>query len=345
MRKKKDIYFHVLGCLLFLALPVFLSPDFSFSFRFVRVPFFQRDFACYALLIVFFYLNYFIFIPRFYFRRSFVIFCLFMLLSYVVIVLLPELLINPGSPSHQHFEGHPGRFCGGPSFENHWLHEFGQHFFQFILVLIFSLMLRISSRWKQSEKERLGAELSYLKAQINPHFLFNTLNSIYSLAIEKSDDTPAAVVKLSEMMRYVTTEANQDFVSLEKELRYISSYIELQKIRFEDTIRFSFDITGDPAGKRIAPLILIPFVENAFKHGVNPEEDSEIQVSISIHEDNLHMVVFNKKVNVRLQNEERTEQGIENTRNRLQMLYPAKFLLIINNEKSGFSVNLTINLK
>jgi sensor histidine kinase YesM len=247
----------------------------------------------------------------------------------------------PGGPPNDRPPGPPN----GPPFGGFVMRELRKFIFQFLIVAVFALMLRIKDLWKQAEKEKLNAELSYLKAQINPHFLFNTLNSIYSLAIEKSDYTATAVVKLSEMMRFVTTEANNDFVSLEKELNYIGSYIDLQKIRFGNTIKLKYSVEGDGIGKKIAPLILIPFVENAFKHGVNPEENSYIQISIDIKENILHLLVFNNKVNIRIQNEERTEQGIENTKNRLQHLYPSKHLLVIDDDKSAFSVSLTIDLK
>jgi LytS/YehU family sensor histidine kinase len=258
--------------------------------------------------------------------------------------MIPEYFMSEGR-NYLYSEEFRDEMSRPKPFRNHFFHEFTQHLLQFLLVLIFSLMLRISLRWKQAEKEKLSVELSYLKAQINPHFLFNTLNSIYSLAIEKSDYAPTAIVKLSEMMRYVTTEADKNFVSLEKELRYISSYIELQKIRFGETIRFSFSQSGKIKDQKIAPLILISFVENAFKHGVNPEEDSEIDVNISVTEDTLHLIVYNKKVTVRLQEEVRTEMGIGNTRNRLQMLYPLKHELVITDAKDSYSVSLTINLK
>ena len=130
-------------------------------------------------------------------------------------------------------------------------------------------MLKINSRLKLAEKEKVNAELSYLKAQINPHFLFNTLNSIYSLAIEKSDYTATAVVKLSSMMRYVITDASHKFVPLEKEINYISNYIELQKLRIDSSIKLMYTVTGDISDKKIAPLVLISFIENAFKYGVN----------------------------------------------------------------------------
>lgn len=204
-------------------------------------------------------------------------------------------------------------------------------------------MLKISSLLKLAEKEKVNAELSYLKAQINPHFLFNTLNSIYSLAIEKSDYTATAVVKLSGMMRYVITDASHKFVPLEKEINYISDYIDLQKLRIDSTIKLTFYVSGDVADKKIAPLVLISFIENAFKYGVNAEENSEININIDITKAYLHMRVTNKKVSMK-QVQPKSGLGIENAQNRLQLLYPANHKLVIKETKTDFSILLSLHL-
>jgi hypothetical protein len=349
MNKKINLLLiHLLGCVAFLALPILFSPDLASDLRFLNIKGFQRDFIFSVFLILFFYLSYFFLIPNLYFQKKYILYfainiICFFLLFFLIVNLFPQENFFPGQPGPPH-DRQPGMHPGppGPGF---LIRELRKFIFQFLIVAVFAFMLRIKDKWKQAERERLNAELSYLKAQINPHFLFNTLNSIYSLAIEKSDYTATAVVKLSEMMRFVTTEANSDFVSLEKELNYVSSYIELQKLRFENTIRLIYTVEGNFIGKKIAPLILIPFVENAFKHGVNPEENSDIHISIEVKDHVLHLIVLNNKVNIRAQNEIRTEQGIENTKNRLQLLYPSKHLLIIENNKNAFSVSLTIDLK
>jgi sensor histidine kinase YesM len=197
---------------------------------------------------------------------------------------------------------------------------------------------------KQSEKEKLKAELSYFKAQINPHFLFNTLNTIYSLAIQKAGNTAEAVVKLSGMMRYVLSDASHDYVALEKEIGYISDYIELQKIRFGETVRIDYQPCDPDSGKSIAPLVLIPFIENAFKFGVNPGEDSFIGITISLSGDELHLKVFNNKVNGSQETETTGGLGIVNAKHRLDLLYPEKHKLIIEDKETEFTVDLYINL-
>lgn len=193
-------------------------------------------------------------------------------------------------------------------------------------------------------RDKLDAELSYLKAQINPHFLFNTLNSIYSLALQKSDDAANAVVKLSGMMRYVLTESQRESVSLEKEINYIKDYVELQKLRLGNAVRLDFNISGNAAQKQIAPLLLIPFIENAFKHGVNAEENSEIEIEINVTESAVNLFVKNNKVNVDNTTDVKTGLGVENTKNRLILLYPDKHHLTIDDNPLSFAVSLSINI-
>lgn len=215
--------------------------------------------------------------------------------------------------------------------------------FLFLAVFFFSLILKINYRWRQTEKEKLNAELSYLKAQINPHFLFNMLNTIYSLAIEKSDQTSHAVVKLSQMMRFVISDAGNELVPLSREIDYLSNYIELQKMRFGDSIPLSFTVTGKATGQLIAPLILISFVENAFKHGVNAAENTDIRIAVKIDEKQLHFTAFNNKVTVQ-DKQEAGGLGLENTRKRLQLLYPGRHTLVIRDEEHYFEVSLSLQL-
>ncbi len=348
--KTGQLLLHITGCIAFLSLPVLLSPDVSWNFRFVKLPPFQEDFVSYTLLLAFFYLNYFLFLPKLYFKEKYLYYLVCIIASYAVVLLLPDLAIPVNHqlhfppPGQDHFDAGPpmappphGLSGGTPRFE---------HLFQFFIVLVLSALIRINNRLKQSEKEKVNAELSYLKAQINPHFLFNTLNSIYSSAIdENADNTASAVVKLSGMMRYVISEAHHEYVPLEKELSYISDYIELQKIRLGETVHLIYGVTGSTAGKQIAPLILISFIENAFKHGVNPEEYSNIEIEIDIHDDTLRLSVLNNKVKTVNGNIVKNNVGMENTTNRLQLLYPSRHELVIKDDEKEFLVLLKINLQ
>jgi LytS/YehU family sensor histidine kinase len=232
------------------------------------------------------------------------------------------------------------KYLGG----HHFFFDISHNFFMLLMIIFFSLTIKIRNRWRKAEKERLNAELSYLKAQINPHFLFNTLNSIYSLAIEKSDYTPTAVVKLSGMMRYVITDAARDFVALEKEVNYIRDFVDLQKIRFGETVDVDFTVSGDKLGKKIAPLLLIAFIENAFKYGVNPEEKSEIYVSIQVFDSKITLIVRNKKVNSLANGDLSSKVGIENTMSRLNLIYANKYKLNFDDSENEYKVELTIEL-
>lgn len=241
----------------------------------------------------------------------------------------------------------PDRYHGpGPQHQvsRSLLLDVSHQVFLFLAVVFFSLILRINYRWRQTEKEKLNAELSYLKAQINPHFLFNILNTIYSFAIEKSDQTGTAVIKLSQMMRYVISDAGDHLVPLSREIDYLSNYVELQKMRFGDSVPLSFTVSGKVAGQLIAPLILISFVENAFKHGVNAAENTDIRITVNVDEKQLYFTTFNNKVTVNDMQDTAGGLGIENTRKRLQLLYPGRHTLKIRDEKDYFEVSLSLQL-
>lgn len=338
-----SIFIHIIGCLTFLSVPIFFSPDFSTSFNFVVIPPFQRDFILHVLLLLFFYLNYYLIIPKFYFKKKYVFFFLILIIAYPVINSIPELIIPHHHPHpfqnqiNEGFAPRPPRFA---------LFKFTRSFFPFTFVVFFSFLLKIYSRWKQVEQEKVTSELSYLKAQINPHFLFNSLNSIYSLTIEEQAyKSSEAIIKLSHMMRYVLVDSQQEFVSLEKEINYISGYIELQKIRFGNTITISYSPPAQLNGYKIAPLILIPFIENAFKYGVNPETHSSIIIHISTDGDYLHFDIKNEKVRLNISDIEKQGIGISNTKNRLQLLYLNKHTLNIKEDEHNYSVSLTITLR
>ena len=347
MKEKRGyIFIHILGCIAFLALPVIFSPEFKNS-ELIKEPPFQRDFLGYLILILFFYFHYYFLIPRFLFKKKYFLYFSWILISFATITILPKIIINYMETFHPEFEILPDNLDNFSFHSRHVIQQIISHyFFQFLMVITFSFLLKIYNRWKQTEKEKLVTELSYLKAQMNPHFLFNTLNSIYSLAIqEKSNHTANAIVKLSGMMRYVFRESETDFILLEKEINYISDYIDLQKLRLEDTIDLSFEVSGDTSNKKIAPFLLIHFIENAFKYGVNPEKKSTVKLSINIVKNELTFIVDNNKVNTTFEASSKNGLGIENTKQRLQLLYPSSHQLIITEKETQFIVFLKLILK
>jgi two-component sensor histidine kinase len=323
-----------------MALPVLFSADLSSDIGFIHERGFQHDFLFSFLLLLFFYLSYFYLVPKFYLQKKYLIFLLISAACFAFIFVLPALFLprdHVGPSQLMHTLGPlPGNFV---------IRDLRSRLFQFLIVLFFSLVIRINNQWKKVEKEKIDAELAYLKAQINPHFLFNTLNSIYSLAIVQSDNVASSIVKLSNMMRYILSESSSDAVNLEKEIDYIRSYIELQQIRFGSFIDFSCNITGDPKNKMIAPLVLIPFIENAYKHGVNAEENSIIRITISITDTEVSLYVMNNIVHIHRSEELKSGLGVDNTRNRLQMLYPGKHQLMIRNDRKEYTVTLSIQLQ
>ena len=342
-RPTQQLILHIAGCLVFLSLPLLFSPE-SLSLRsYLTNPPTQRDIFAYTLVLAAFYANFYLLIPRLYFRRRYALYILTNLLLFLLVATLPNLLPRHLPPPHQ--VAVPPSFNPGPhpgqSHPIFW--DISQHLFLFLLVLFLALLIKIRDRLKKTEAEKLHAELAYLKTQINPHFLFNTLNSIYSLALERSDRTADAIVRLSSMMRYVLLDTGREKVPLEQELSYLSDYILLQQTRFEGSSHIHFTVEGTAKGHTIVPLLLIPFIENAFKHGINPEEPSDIFITIHIHDSQLSLQTTNKKLALPQQTPH-SGLGIQNTRQRLQLLYPGKFTLDIGDGPKDFVVSLTLKL-
>jgi len=351
-RRTQQIILHITGCVVFLALPFLFSPETLNLHDYLTNPPTQRDIIAYILLLGAFYFNFYLLIPRLYFQRKYPLFIVTNLLFLSCVLFLPRLLIHPHNMSEPIGFMHmvPPNPGTGPALyfiQNHRMPPIrfilDEHFFLFLVVLFLALLIKIRDRWVRAEDEKLHAELAYLKSQINPHFLFNTLNSIYSMALGRSDHTAGAIVSLSSMMRYVLDEAGREKVPLTKEIAYITDYIQLQQTRFEGSLQTDLSINGKPDGKTIAPLLLIPFVENAFKYGVNPEEPSTIGIRIDIGDDDLRLKVTNKKVAIVSLDATPSGLGIQNTRRRLELLYPGRHALEIQDEQKTFTVLLYLS--
>jgi hypothetical protein len=343
----KTISIHIAACIGFLCMPFLFSPDFPREINLFRIRGFREDFIFHMLLVIFFYFNYYYLSDKLFFRKKY--------LLYVFVLACTLLLIEAGSKkigTLTHISYKKEMKVQKPMFSS-WKHkkprhylfgfDFGRHFFQFILLLTITVLLKINQKRKQVEDEKTELELSFLKTQIQPHFLFNTLNSIYALALERSDLTPYAIVKLSGMMRYVLLDTEMEFVSLQNEINYISNYIDLQKLRLTDNVQLEYKATGDFAGLLIAPMILITFVENAFKFGVNPEESSSIRIFIKVEKNKLILYVWNNKVVIPAF--DTRHLGIENTKKRLDSLYTDRYTLEINDQVSYHEMTLTMQLQ
>jgi len=351
MRQKITVYaMHFCLCIAFLLLPY----GFNATENLISLPNFSHGhdrtfFGIYFLLLIFLYLNYYVLIPKFYFHQKhklyfgiiFIALLFFLWISNVLDKPFGELFHPDGFPKFDPNDLPPD-FHGIDSVpEIHKPSQYTHTILVFIIGVISSLFFSINKRLQYTENEKMQAELSLLKAQINPHFLFNTLNSIYSLAIRNDVKTADSIVQLSELMRYIMNNANDNAIQLDQEINYINNYISLQKSRLEDTVNISYLVKGNAAGKKITPLILISFIENAFKHGVNPEEHSEIDILIDINGNDLNLLVYNRKVH-----SVQTESGIgmRNTLERLEHLYPKKHQLYIEENDESYSIKLKITL-
>jgi len=199
---------------------------------------------------------------------------------------------------------------------------------------------------KQIETEKLTAELSSLKAQINPHFLFNTLNGIYGLALTNSNKTADSISKLASMMRYVLTETTDEKVPLANEIKYISDYVAFQKLRLTKKTKVNFAIEGAFLDQEISPILFISFIENAFKYGVSNEVESTIKIHLLIENSAISLTVKNEQLKKKNNNkEESCGIGLKNTKRRLDLIYENKYSLEMTNTDKAYQILLKIQLK
>jgi two-component system, LytTR family, sensor kinase len=244
---------------------------------------------------------------------------------------------------------------------NHWIdHIFPGYYFIayysfwdislfFVIYLSASGLLHLARSWfqlQELEKEKTSAELKAMKSQLNPHFLFNSLNSIYSLARKNSQLVPEKIVQLSDLMRHIIYESDVDFIPLEKEIEMVKNYIELQNLRTSEYEKIKMEITGDVKGKNVAPLIFLPFVENSFKHGLKGgTQNSFVRIKIETTTQILHFNIKNSKgKNIEFAGSKYKGIGIENVKKRLDMIYPGRHSLVISDDEEKFEVNLQIQM-
>jgi two-component system, LytTR family, sensor kinase len=227
-------------------------------------------------------------------------------------------------------------------------------FFIFIIVFGLSIAYFFLKEWSRVEKMRsdlaavqLDTEVKFLKSQVNPHFLFNTLNNLFSMAQNKGNDELAdGISKLSGMMRYMIYESNEEKVPLKKEIEYLENCILLNKLRYaEGEVKVLFHYPEQTEGVFIAPMLFIPFVENAFKHGVMIGQSSKIIISISVANKRLTFGCKNTIYSVKKMEVDKSGIGLENVKRRLDLLYPGKYELFINNADNMYIVNLGITLE
>lgn len=226
----------------------------------------------------------------------------------------------------------------------------------FVIFIGITSLLHFSKSWflyKESEtqlaktqKEKLEAELDALKSQINPHFLFNSLNSIYSLVLKKSELAPEALIKLSDTMRYIIYESNDEKVDLAKEIEFIKNYIQLQELRMSAKDNVEFHVNGNITNQKIAPLLLIPIIENCFKYGIKGDtEDSYVSMEIVVDQKNMSLKTINNLGEVdHVERNKASGTGLKNLKKRLDLIYPKNHELNIDQTDDKFNVDLKIEL-
>ena len=220
------------------------------------------------------------------------------------------------------------------------------------IVLGFALMIKLVKRWWQKQKEtellakeKTKAELQLLKAQVHPHFLFNTLNNIYFFTLTNSTQAPVMIKKLSGMLHYILNECNLSFVPLGKEIKMIRDYMALEKIRYAEQMQMTIDIQDDHDGKMIAPLLLIPFVENSFKHGASKMITQPwIKLNLCVENNRLDFSIINSKPSNIESPMTKGNIGLKNVRKRLELLYPGTHELNIVSEPDNYAVHLSLQL-
>lgn len=311
-----------------------------------------------VFLILFYYLNTLVLIPRLFDKEKWIWYVIFLAVCLWIFLYAPKQLAlwisepEPFNPLNR-------PFIKNPAYKGKWNFDGvmrgqrpgGELYNTVLFLLIFTVGTCISviQRWlqteqtrKETENEKLNTELSFLKSQVNPHFFFNTLNNIYSLAVVRSEKTAPAVMKLSAIMRYILTETQRDIVPLSNEVDFIHNFIDLQKVRLTDKVELSFSTEGATDELLIAPLLFIPFVENAFKYGVSTKAASNINIEIRTE----GTKVFFKSVNYIVPSEnnlmENTGIGINNVKRRLELMYPGKHKVTTSEKDNYYTVHLEI---
>ncbi|HSC39095.1 MAG TPA: sensor histidine kinase [Chitinophagaceae bacterium] len=376
--KASDIVIHIIGWLIFLSLPLLFitgQPEDKSILTVLSSLYFWLFFLFYISV---FYINTYLLIPRLYLKKRHLAYIAVVLLLLAAVWLLkpfdhlvarnflprqteqPERRPPPPGEMRPPPEDRPFMGDDRPPPANNMRGGRGQFrmerrvdvvsIFLFFMVLALSMAVQVTHRWRvteqraaRAEADKAHAELSFLKAQINPHFLFNTLNNIYSLAITHNEHTAASIMKLSNIMRYVSDDVLQNFVPLQHEMDCIRDYIDLQRLRLGKKTRVDLGMSGNPDNLQIAPLLLMTFVENAFKYGTSNHDDSLISIRLKAEENAIRFSCTNRIFASRRLNE-RTGIGIANTRQRLDHLYPGKYDLSIANGEGFFNVQLVLQV-
>lgn len=341
-----QILYHVAGwILLYLLPPLVLQTE-------VKLPSNFGDYMFWAIVIICFYINYLWLIPKYLSKRKFLVYFLFIFMMLLFTYTANEFYIY--QMHHKEQIAHNNAEKKQPAGKKKSPRYGGYNAVLFCFAILgLGTSIKVTQNWYENEKQKkemenqkLGAELSLLKSQINPHFFFNTLNSIYSLAIIKSDKTPEAIIKLSGIMRYIIYETERKVVPVTGEVDYIANYIELQRLRLPSHIKVVFETDLQRKDAVIEPLLLLPFVENAFKHGVDTEKPGQIQIKINQSENYLNLHVENPIAEEPVNESNGTSGiGLNNSLKRLNLLYHEQFTLTAGPVNDLYVTDLMLKLK
>lgn len=341
---KRHILWHISFWLAFVLYYVLIIGSFEgesytevFVYRLLDLP--VKIVATYFVL--------YLLIPRFFFKKKILLFCLLCILTLFLAGIFQKLyhyfvynpILRPGLPNELSFQ----------------TLEILKLVLGIYPIVGLAAFIKVGKHWLEKdrasqrlEKEKMEAELNFLKAQIHPHFLFNTLNNLYALTLKKSDKASEVVLKLSHLLNYLLYEGNEQQVPLEKELEVISTYIALEKIRYGDRLEIAYTIEGVAAAKEVAPMLLLPFIENSFKHGASQQLDQVwVRFQVIIQEELLHIKVVNSKSvapTVRENGAIPKGIGLKNVQRRLDLLYGDSYSLDIQDRGTYFQINLRIPL-
>lgn len=295
--------------------------------------------AFFALVV---YFNLLFLIPQYFHKKKYFLYTLLLVFSVVIISPIKTLALYIF-------------FSGLPQIQARYIENQAFIFLSCLFVAFSSTIFQILMDWQRSDVEKkeleyktTQTELNFLRSQINPHFLFNTLNNLYALTLKKSDAAPQTVLKLSEIMRYMLYECNERKVLLSQEINYLKNYIELEKLRLSSDFEIKLDVEGEVEAYRISPLLLTPFIENAFKHGINNRLNlGFIHMKIKIAFDELYLTIKNSKGDskpVQVPKKKSGGIGLANVKRRLEILYPEKHKLDIQENATSYNVQLKIKL-
>lgn len=292
--------------------------------------------ACFAVVV---YFNLFYLIPTFLARKQFI--------RYLALMTLSVLVITPLRIFFLYI-----RLTAYPELQDQLVDDQLLMFISTFLIVGLSTLSKIVTDWirhqrelQELEKQTMQSELRFLKSQINPHFLFNTLNNLYALTLKKSDKAPDIVLKLSAMMRYMLYECNEKRVALSKELDYVKNYLELEQLRQGKNKDIKFEIAGETDGKYITPMLFIPFLENSFKHGLQSDiDEGYVHIFVGIKGKLLDFYISNSKPMVKPGNIISGGIGLVNIKRRLNLIYPSSHEIIIDEQPEYYNVHLKIKL-